>query len=120
MQDDPLKTKSLAFAVRIVNLAKALRDEYKAFSLADQILRSGTSIGANLAEAHYAASRRDFLAKCRISLKECAETLFWLELLEKSGFLTNEQARSLSADCHELRRLLSATCNTLERKGTEP
>ena len=120
MRDDPLKTKSMAFAVRIVGLARTLRDEHKAFSLADQILRSGTSIGANLAEAHYAASRRDFLAKCRISLKECAETLFWLELLEKSGFLTNEQASSLSADCHELRCLLSATCNTLERKGTEP
>lgn len=120
MKDDLLRTKSMAFAVRIVNLAKTLRDERKAFSLIDQILRSGTSVGANLAEAHYAASRRDFLAKCRISLKECAETLFWLELLEKTDFLTKEQASSLSADCHELRRLLSASCNTLERKGTEP
>ena len=120
MQDDPLKTKSMAFAVRIVNLAKWLREERKEFSLADQILRSGTSIGANLAEAHFAASQKDFLAKCRISLKECSETLFWLELLEKTGFLTNEQASTLSTDCHELRRLLSATCNTLERKGTEP
>ena len=120
MQDNPLKTKSMAFAVRIVNLAKWLRDVRKEFSLSDQILRSGTSVGANMAEAHYAASRKDFLAKCRISLKECAETIFWLELLGKTGFLTNEQESSLSADCHELRRLLSATCNTLERKGTEP
>ncbi len=106
----------MAFAVRVVNLVKWLREERKEFSLADQILRSGTSIGANLAEAHFAASRRDFLAKCRISLKECAETLFWLELLEKANFLTREQASSLSADCHELRRLLSATCTTLEQK----
>ena len=117
MKNDPLKTKCMALAVRIVNLAKWLREERKEFSLADQILRSGTSIGANLAEAHFAASRKDFLAKCKVSLKECAETLFWLELLEKTNLLTHEQGTSMSADCHDLRRLLSATCNTLEQKG---
>ena len=105
----------MAFAVRIVNLAKMLREEKKEFAMADQILRSGTSIGANLDEAHYAASRKDFLAKCKISIKECPETLFWIELLERSDLLAPAQAKSLSADCNDIRRILSASCKTLER-----
>ena len=114
-EDDPLKDKSMAFAVQIVKLAKWLREEKKEFSLADQILRSGTSIGANLAEARHAASRKDFLAKCKISLKECSETLFWIELLERSVLLAPAQAKSLSVDCNDIRRILSASCKTLER-----
>ena len=114
-EDDPLKEKSMAFAVRTVKLARWLREEKKEFSLADQILRSGTSIGANLAEARQAASRKDFLAKCKISLKECSETLFWLELLNRSDLLSPAQAKSLATDCNDIRRLLAASCKTLER-----
>ena len=114
-QDDPLREKSMAFAVRVVKLAKWLREEKKEFSLADQVLRSGTSIGANLAEAHHAASRKDFLAKSKISLKECSETLFWIELLKRSDLLSPAQAKSLSADCNDIRRILSSSCKTLER-----
>ncbi len=114
-EDDPLKEKSMAFAVRAVKLAKWLREEEKEFSLADQILRSGTSIGANLSESRYAASRKDFLAKCKISLKECSETLFWIELLEHSGLIASAQAKSLSADCNDIRRILAASCKTLEQ-----
>ena len=114
-QDDPLREKSMAFAVRVVKLAKWLREEKKEFSLADQVLRSGTNIGANLAEAHHAASRKDFLAKCKISLKECSETLFWIELLKRSDLLSPAQAKSLSADCNDIRRILSSSCKTLER-----
>ena len=114
-EDDPLKEKSMAFAVCSVKLARWLREEKREFSLADQILRSGTSIGANLAEARHAASRKDFLAKCKISLKECSETLFWIELLERSDLLSHDQSKSLAADCNDIRRILSASCNTLER-----
>ena len=114
-EDDPLKEKSMAFAVQTVKLARWLREEKREFSLADQILRSGTSIGANLAEARHAASRKDFLAKCKISLKECSETLFWIELLERSDLLAPAQAKALSADCNDIRRILSASCKTLER-----
>ena len=114
MKEDPLKEKSLAFAVEIVKAAKRLREESKEFSLADQLLRSGTSIGANLAEARYAASKRDFLAKCKISQKECAETSFWLQLLARCELLPTAQIQLLSDTCAELRRLLSATCRTLE------
>ncbi|MBQ9727913.1 MAG: four helix bundle protein [Kiritimatiellae bacterium] len=114
MKEDPLKEKSLAFAVEIVKAAKRLRDERREFALSDQLLRSGTSIGANLAEARSAASRKDFLAKCKISQKECAETSFWLQLLARCELLPEDQIRSLSDACAELRRMLSATCTTLE------
>ncbi len=125
-EQDPLKEKSMAFAVRTVKLARWLRDETVKlarwlrdekieFSLADQILRSGTSVGVNLAEAHYAASRKDFLATCKISLKESAEPLFWIELLKRSDLLSPNQAKSIPDDCDDFRRILSASCKTLER-----
>ena len=114
MKEDPLKEKSLAFAVEIVKTAKRLREESREFALADQLLRSGTSIGANLAEARYAASKRDFLAKCKIAQKECAETSFWLQLLARCELLPEDTIRPLTDACAELRRMLSATCRTIE------
>jgi len=114
-KDDPLRDKSMDFAVRIVKLSRWLRNVKKEFSIADQILRSGTSIGANLAEAKFAASRKDFLNKCKISLKECSETMFWLELLFRSDIAEESQMTSMLDDCHELRLLLSALCRTIEK-----
>ena len=113
--DDPLKAKSMDFAVRIVRLSRWLRSERKEFAIADQVLRSGTSIGANLSEARYAASRKDFLNKCKIALKECSETMFWLELLFKSGIAEESQMISMINDCREMRLLLSASCRTIEK-----
>ena len=115
VEDDPLKVKSMDFAVRVVKLSRWLREEAKEFLIADQILRSGTSIGANLSEARYAASKKDFLSKCKISLKECSESMFWLEHLFKSGIVKRSQVASLQNDCHELRLLLSASCRTVEK-----
>ncbi len=113
-RSDPLREKSMSFAVRIVKLNHWLRDERKEFAIADQILRSGTSIGANLAEAVYAPSSRDFLNKIKIALKECSESLFWIDLLNRSAILSREQAESLRADCLELRKMLSSACKTIE------
>ena len=101
--------KSLAFSKRIVNLYRYLCNEQKEYVLAKQILRSGTSIGANLAEARYGISKKDFLSKVYIALKECAETAYWLELLYSTDYLSEPEFRSLLADCEELRRMLSAT-----------
>ena len=115
VNDDPLKVKSMDFAVRIVRLSRWLRNEKKEFAIADQILRSGTSIGANLSEARYAASRKDFLNKCKISLKDCAETMFWLELLFRSGIAEESLMTSMLNDCREIRLLLSASCRTIEK-----
>ncbi len=108
--------KAKTFAIRIVKLFDFLKKEKKDFILSKQILRSGTSIGANLAEAEFAVSEKDFLSKNYIALKECAETVYWLELLYQTNTLTKEQFDSIHQDCLELLRLLSATTKTMKRK----
>ena len=106
--DSVLKPKSLCFAKRIVSAYQFLCSEKKEYVLSKQMLRSGTSIGANIAEAQYGSSRKDFLAKLYIALRECAETLYWLELLHSCGYFTQAEYQSLYADCDELRKLLSS------------
>ena len=106
--------KSLAFGKRIVSLYRYLTSEQKEYVLSKQILRSGTSIGANIAEARYGISKKDFLAKIYISLKECAETIYWLELLSSCSYINEEEYHSLLQDCEELRRILSATTRTAQ------
>ncbi len=104
--------KSKEFAIRIVKLYKYLRDDKREFILSKQLLRSGTSIGANLSEALYGVSRSDFLAKVFISLKECAETRYWLELLYKTDYLTDIEFTSIDNDCTELMKLLTSIVKT--------
>lgn len=87
--------------------------ERREFILSKQLLRCGTSIGANLAEAECAVSKKDFLAKVYIALKECAETKYWLELLYETEYLSENQYQSISQDCEELRKMLSATTKTI-------
>lgn len=104
--------KSKQFAIRIVRLYQFLTSEKKEFVLSKQVLRSGTSIGANLSEAIYGISKKDFLSKVFISLKECAETLYWLELLYKTSYLSEEEFNSLNEDCTELVKLFTAIAKT--------
>ena len=111
--ENTAREKSKAFAVRTIRLYQYLCEEKKEFVLSKQILRSGTSIGANLAEAETAISRRDFLAKLYIALKECGETLYWLDLLKETDYLTQEQYDSLCRDGEELRKMLSSSTKTL-------
>ena len=106
--------KSKSFAVRIINLYKHLTDKKKEFVLSKQILRSGTSIGANLAEAKCASSKKDFLAKNYIAFKECSETMYWLELLLETKFITNKEFDSIYTDCKELVKLLSRITKTMK------
>ena len=108
LKENEVQRKSLAFAKRIVFAYQYLCDEKKEFVLSKQLLRSGTSIGANIAEAQYGSSRKDFLNKLYIALKECAETLYWLELLASCGYLAQTEYQSLQQDCDELRKLLSS------------
>jgi four helix bundle protein len=112
--DSILKQKSLHFAQRIVRLYQYLISEQKETVMSKQILRSGTSIGANIAEAIYASSRRDFAAKLQIARKEAAETLYWLELLHSCNYLSDMQFDSLSEDCKELIAILTSTNKSLE------
>ena len=106
--------KSKSFAIRIVRLYQYLKDEKNEYVLSKQLLRSGTSVGANLSEAKYAISRNDFIAKQYIALKEVSETLYWLELLFKTDYLTQEQYDSIYQDAEELRKLLSSSTKTLQ------
>ena len=114
------KKKSKAFAVRIVRLYRYLCDEKGEYVLSKQLLRSGTSIGANLAEAECAISRKDFLSKVYIALKECVETEYWLELLHETDYLTEQEYKSINTDCEELRKMLSSTTKTLNSTLNTP
>ena len=104
--------KSFDFAVRIVNLHKYLNREHKEFVLSKQLLRSGTSISANVSEAQRGQSKADFTAKMSIALKEASESEYWIKLLYRTEYLSNEQYDSLNADVQELIGLLMAICRT--------
>ena len=106
--------KSKDFAVRIVRLYQFLCTEKKEFVLSKQLLRSGTSIGANIAEANYAASRNDFSSKLYIALKETGETMYWLDLLYRTDYLTKAQYQSIYSDAEELRKMLSSSTKTIK------
>jgi len=108
--------KSLNFSIRIVNLYKWLTNDKKEFVMSKQLLRCGTSIGANIAEALAAISNADFLAKLYISFKECRETLYWLELLWRTSFLDEQQYNSLLGDAMELEKMLASITKTIRSK----
>ncbi|MDR2511196.1 MAG: four helix bundle protein [Bacteroidales bacterium] len=100
MRDNVVFTKSKDFALDIISLYKFLTENKKEYTLSKQLLRSGTSIGANIAESEYAISDNDFLAKLYISLKECAETRYWLELLVDSNYIDQEYYLKLYSKCN--------------------
>lgn len=106
--------KSMAFAVRIVNLYKYLKEKRSEYVLSKQVLRSGTSIGANVKEATRAQSKADFNTKMHIAMKEAVETEYWLELLEQTDYITHDQSESMLADCVELIRILIAITKTVK------
>ncbi|WP_092112588.1 four helix bundle protein [Prevotella sp. KH2C16] len=100
--------KSMAFAIRCVKLNRFLRQEKGEYDLSRQLLRCGTSIGANIKEAIRGQSKADFRAKMNISLKEASESEYWIELLHRTGYLRDEEAESLLTDCRELLKLLTS------------
>ncbi len=112
MKENVIKTKSFDFAVRIVNLNKYLITEQKEFVLSKQLLRSGTSIGANIEEADSGQSKKDFIAKMSISLKEAKETHYWLRLLAKTGYMDEKMFDSMIADCDEVILILTRILQT--------
>ena len=113
MKENEVFELSKNFAIRVIKMYKFLTAEKKEYVLSKQILRSGTSIGANISEAQAAFSKKDFLAKMYISFKECNETLYWLELLFKTNYLTEEQYNSLYDDAVRLKKLLSSITKSL-------
>ena len=120
MDSNVIKDKSKAFAIRIVRLYRYLCDEKKERVLSKQLLRSGTSIGANVAEALAAISKKDFLSKMYISFKECCETEYWLELLHDTEYLSDDEFISINEDNIELKKLLSSITFTTSKNLKTP
>ena len=112
MKENILIDKSIAFASRIVKLHDYLVKSKKGITIAKQIVRSGTSIGANINEANYGQSIADFISKMHIALKETAETEYWIKLLNMSGYIDDKMCSSLLDDCLEIKRILIASINT--------
>jgi four helix bundle protein len=111
-----LQEKSFAFAVRIINLYKYLQNEKKEFVLSKQVLRSGTSIGANVEESIGGQSDKDFLAKLSISYKEVRETIYWIKLLFATDYITEEQKINIINDAEEICKILTRIILTMKQK----
>ena len=114
VKDSVLRGKSYDFAIRIIKLAKFLREEKQEYILSKQIIRCGTSIGANIEEASGAQSDNDFIAKLHISLKESKETHYWLRLLRDTKYITKEQAQSLLGDINEIITIITKSLKTIK------
>ena len=112
MQENAVVEKSFDFAIRIVKMYQYLTNTKSEYVMSKQLLRCGTSIGANVSEAQYGQSKADFHAKMQIALKEANETNYWLRLLCRTDYLTETQFNSISQDMNELLRLLTAICKS--------
>ena len=116
MNDSPLIDKSKKFALEIIKVCNYVKQTKKETVLSNQLIRSGTSIGANIREAFYAHGKADFIAKLQIALKECSESEYWLELLTESGYLEDKKTLEM---CVEIKRILIASINTAKNNGAK-
>ena len=116
MADSILRDKSKEFAKQIVLLCKTIKQEHRESVLTNQLLRSGTSIGANIHEAQYAQGTKDFISKFEISLKEVYETEYWLELLFETGYMDEQTYKPIQNNCGAIRRMLISTLKPLKKR----
>ena len=119
MRENILIDKSIVFASRIIKLHRYLIKSKKETIISKQIVRSGTSIGANVNEANYGQSKADFISKMHIALKETAETEYWLKLLVMSEYISDDMGKSLLVDCLEIKRILIASINTAKENHVQ-
>ena len=117
MAESILRNKSYLFSVRIFGLSRRVRDQYKEYDAARQLMRSGTSVGANVRESEYAQSKADFINKLAIALKEANETSFWLDVLRYHSLIEQNEYDELSAECETLLKLLTASINTARKNS---
>ena len=115
MTEEKIVDLSKNFAIEIINLCREIRENRNEKILVNQLLRSGTSIGANVHEANYASSRADFINKLQIALKECYETEYWLEIFQKTGYIELEEYKKFYADCSKIRKKLAASITTAKQ-----
>lgn len=116
MKKSVVSEKSKSFAVRIIKLSQYLVSEKREYVLSHQILKSGTSIGANLREAEFAQSKKDFISKVSIALKEAAESEYWLELLYNAEYISKQEFDNLYCECNEINRLLITIVKTSKNR----
>ena len=114
MSDSIMLEKAKDFAVDVINICRQIKTEYKESVLTNQLLRCGTSIGANIHESKYAQSKADFISKMQIALKECYESEYWLELLVRTGLLSLVRYNSIKSNCGTIRRMLISSINTVK------
>ncbi len=117
MKDNQLVLLSKAFAVNIIAICDSLKDRKQAVAIVNQLLRSGTSIGANIHEANYASSKADFINKFQIALKECYETEYWLDVFMKANILEETEYTDLFAKCSKIRKLLISSITTAKKNS---
>jgi len=117
VKENVILDKTMDFSVRIVRLYQYLCDKKKEYVMSKQLLRAGTSIGANAHEAHNAQSDKDFLAKMYIALKEATETEYWIKLLQRTEYLSEEEGKSILIDCVEVKRILTAIVKTKKQNN---
>ena len=120
MKESVMRTKAKAFALHVLAVCDTIDTKKNRGALVNQIVRSSTSIGANIHEAAYGASRADFINKLQIALKECYETEYWLELLVRTGFLPAERYDALQTSCGTLRRMLISSISSAAWRGPDP
>ena len=116
MAESIMLDRAKDFAVEIINMCKSIKETKRESVLTNQLMRSGTSIGANIHESKYAHGTADFISKMQIALKECYESEYWLELLNRTGYIDDEQYKKIINDCGQIRRMLISSINTVKEK----
>ena len=119
MKENVLIDLSKQFAVDVVNLCTEIKEHRKSNVLLNQLLRSGTSIGANIHEANYASSKADFINKFQIALKECYETEYWLNIFKETDFITEKEFNDMFLNCSKIRKLLTTSITTAKNNSTK-
>ena len=116
MAESIMLDRAKDFAVEIINMCKSIKETKRESVLTNQLMCSGTSIGANIHESKYAHGTADFIAKMQIALKECYESEYWLELLNRTGYLSDEQYKIILNECGQISRMLISSINTVKNK----
>ena len=117
MAESIMLDKAKDFAVEIINMCKNIKEAKRESVLTNQLMRSGTSIGANIHESKYAHGTADFISKMQISLKECYESEYWLEILNRTGYIDDEKYKKILNDCGQIRRMLISSINTVKENS---
>lgn len=117
MSESIMLIKAKDFAVEIVKLCRSIKEEKRESVLTNQLIRSGTSVGANIHESKYAHGTADFISKMQIALKECYESEYWLELLNRTGYIPDNQYKKLQNECGSVRRMLISSINTVKKNN---